>query len=401
MRLNELKKLCEKYKIKPTPTKHRKNPDRYEVSIDDCIKAIRKEVMRIAKEKNLFDNNLEFILQMESPMLALLVSKQDKKTTNEIWDDNNTNWVFEEKLDGIRCFLSYNHITNVYHLYSRALDEKTLLPIDYSNKIKFTSNKIPFDFILDGELMFSGNIGHIKMEEILTDIYKEINKYKPKIVVFDMVRLGDNSLINMPLSFRRREAFKVVNYLRENGFSNIERIGEKPLSMTKEEYYSALVHNGYEGVIAKDLSSFYDIKGQRTGSWTKLKKRKYEGLGSIIDDTYDLFISGAVFSDNYVNGLILSSYKVDENDNYLYDKFGNRKTVELGVIYDLLPEQKYNLTMFVNNKPQLNTNFLYKVIEVNTSGYDSATRKFNNIQFVCWRLDKSYESCKIREQNLV
>lgn len=401
MRLSELKKLCEKYKIKPTPTKHRKNPDRYEVSIDDCIKAIRKEVLRISKEKNLFDDNLEFILEMESPMLALLASKQDKKTVNEIWDENNTNWVFEEKLDGIRCFLSYNHITNTYHLYSRALDEKTLLPIDYSGRIKLLSNKIPFDFILDGELLFANNMGHIKMEEILSDIYRDINSYKPKIVIFDMVRLGDNSLINMPLSFRRREAFKVVNYLRENGFSLIERIGEKPDSMTKEEYYSCLVHNGYEGVIAKDLSSFYDIKGYRSGAWTKLKKKKYEGLGSIIDDTYDLFISGAVFSDNYVNGLVLSGYKVDDNDNYLYDSFGNRKTIELGVLYDLLPEQKYNLTIFVENKPRLNPNFLNKVMEVSSSSYDSATKKFNNIQFVCWRLDKSYESCKIREQNLV
>lgn len=401
MKLADLKKLCQRYNIEPTPTKHRKNPDRYEVSIDDCIKAIRKEVMRIAKEKNLFDDNLEFILQMESPMLALLYTKQEKSLLNRIWDDSDNDWVFEEKLDGVRCFVSYNHKTNTYHLYSRALDENTLLPIDYGRRIKLTSNKIAFDFVLDGEIIFSSNMGHIKMEEILKDIYKDVNMYNPKVVIFDMVKLGEYSLINKPLSFRRREAFKVVDYLNQNGLSNIERIKEKPISMNKEEYYNYLVHNNFEGVIAKNLNSFYDINGRRNGDWTKLKKNRYEGYSSFSDDTYDLFISGAVFSNNLVSGLILSSYKVNSNNEYLYDTFGNRLTVELGILYDLLPEQKYNLTMYVGNKPQLNSNFLNKVLEVSSSGYDSSTRKFNNLQFICWRLDKSYENCKIQENELV
>lgn len=401
LRLNDLKRLCQRYGIEPTPTKHRKNPDRYEVSIDDCIKAIRKEVLRISREKNLFDNNLDFILEMKSPMLALPISKQDKQTANAIWDDNNTNWVFEEKVDGVRCFLSYNHLSNTYHLYSRALDEKTLMPMDYSKRIKLISNKIPFDFILDCELILGNGMGHEKMEELLANTYRDINGFNPRLIAFDLVHLGEYSLINKPLSFRRNEAFKLVKYLKDNGFKNIERIKEKPSTMSKEEYYNYLIHTGREGVIAKDLNSYYEIDEQRSGFWTKLKRSRYEGVMSLSYDTYDLFISGAIYSDNLVSGLVLSSYKVDDNNNYLYDVFGNRMTVELGILYDLVPEQRYNLTVYINNKPQLNANFLNKVLEVSSSGYDALTRKFNNLQFICWRLDKSYESCKIKEHELV
>lgn len=401
MKLNDLKNLCEKYNLKPKATKHRLNPDRYEVSMDDCIKAIQEYSMNLLKGTNYYDNNLEFILKMKSPMLALLISRQDKKTVNAIWDDNNTDWIFEEKLDGIRCFIAYNHLTRIYHIYSRALDQTTMLPIDYKDRVSLVSNPIPFDFVLDAELVFSNDMGHEVIEEILADPYKDANKYKPRFVVFDLVKLGDYSLIGQTLLYRRTEAFKVVNYLKQNGCNNIFTVEEKSSTMTKEEYYNYLVHKGYEGVIAKNLNSVYDIKGQRNGSWTKIKRMAHEGIGSLISDTYDLFVSGAIFSNNQVNGLVLSSYKLDNDNNYVYDSYGNRLTIELGIIYDLTPELKYSLTTYTNNKAELNANFIGRVLEIGSSGFDPITMKLNNMRFICWRLDKTQESCTIKEAELI
>lgn len=400
MKLVELKALCRKYKIEPTPTKHRLNPDRYEVSMEDCIKAIQGAAIEILKKKNLYDENLDLILQMKSPMLAMLISKQDKKTVNDIWDDNNNDWVFEEKLDGVRCFLAYNHLTNAYHIYSRALDQTTMLPVDYAKRIKLNSKVIPFDFVLDTELIFSNNMGQNVIEEILADPYKSVEHYKPKFVVFDLVKLGNYSLVNQPLWFRRREAFKLAEYLKKNGLYNIDIIGQKPESMTKEEYYGYLIQAGYEGIIAKDLSATYDMTGGRNGTWTKIKKRPHEGFGSLVDDTHDLFITGATFLNNRVNGLVLSSYIVGVDNNYIYDKYGNRITIELGIVYNFTAEEIQGLTIYRNNKPELNPNYLNVVIEVSSSGFNPSTRKYNNLQFVRWRLDRTQESCKICEAEL-
>ena len=401
MRLNELKDMCKKLGVKPKPTKHRLNPDRYELSIEDCIKAIREHTLELLRTKNKLDPNLEFILKIKSPMLAMLISKQDKKTTNEIWDDNNTDWIFEEKLDGVRCYLTYNHSTDQYHIYSRALDKLTMLPVDYINRLKLNSNKIAFDFILDCELIFSNDMGHEIIEEILDDPYKSLELYRPKLVAFDLIRLGTYDLTQQTLAFRRREAFKLVTYLNNQGLNNLYRIEEKPTSMVKEEYYRYLVQKGYEGVIAKNITSTYDKNGKRAGEWTKIKKRRYEGTYSLNYDTYDLFVSGFVTLNNQVNGLKLSCYRADENGDYIIDEYGNRESIMLGTLYDIRPELKKLLTTY-DDKGQatINNNFMFKVAEVTTSGYDEGTKKLNNINFVCWRLDKTYESCLLKDSEI-
>lgn len=392
MRLCDLKQMCKRLKLNPTPTKHRKNPDRYELSMDDCIKAIQEYSITLLKSKNRFDPNLDFILKLNSPMLASLLDKQEQKIINDIWNNDNTEWVFEEKYDGIRCFLSYNHIQNECHIYSRALDQSTLLPIDYMNRINLSIKQVPFDFILDCEFILSNNIGHTVIEELLADTFKNINHYDYKFIVFDLIKLGDNLLINQTLQFRRTEAFKLVNYLAND---KIIKVNQKPEGVSKEEYYNTIIHSGGEGIIAKNLNSPY--LGKRSDSWLKIKRKQYEGLGGLSSETYDFFVSGCTILNNQVNGLELSTYKVDSNNNYIYDKFGNRISIMVGILYDLSLDLKRLLTVYENSKANLNTQFLNKVIEVSSSGYDINTKKFNNLSFICWRLDRTYESCKMKE----
>lgn len=402
MRLNDLKRKCNELGVKPIPTKHRLNPDRYEVSVDDCIKAIRGHVIQILKDTNKYDSNLEFILNLKSPMLATLISNVDNKIVNDIWNDNIKDWVFEEKVDGIRCFIAYNHITNTYHIYSRALDESTMLPIDYKDRINLNIPKVPFDFILDTEMKFGlyQDMGHTTMEEILEDPYKDLNQYIPTFIVFDMIKLGEYSFLDQKLSHRRTEAFKVVKYLKQLGMVGLTIINEKPETQTKEEYYNYLVSTGKEGIIAKNLNDLYNSNGTRGNSWVKIKRNKYEGYKSFNDDTYDLFISNATILNNLVSGLVLSSYVVDKYNNYIYDKYGNRQSKVMGILYDIRPELKNMLTSYINNKPVLNDRYLNRVVEVSSSGYNIDTQKLNNMSFICWRIDKTHESCKVKLEEI-
>ena len=403
MKLIDLKNKCKELGIKPKPTKHRLNPDRYEVCVDDCVKAIQNYSLDLMRNTKYEETNLEFITKLKSPMLATLIAKLDRKTVNDIWNDNNTDWIFEEKVDGIRCFVAYNHLKNEYHIYSRALEPSTMLPVDYSDRIKMNNTPIPFDFILDAEMKFGiqREWGHTVIEDILSDPYKDINAYRPMFIVFDMIKLGEYSFLNQKLSHRRKEAFKLVNYLRQRGITNMTTINEKPAGLTKEEYYNYLIGNDGEGVIAKNINDSYNITGVRGNSWVKIKRGRYEGYGNLNNDTYDLFISSATVLNNIVNGLVLSSYVVDKYNNYIYDRYGNRQSKVMGILYDLRPELKNMLTSYVNNRPTLNDRYLNRVVEVSSSGYNSDTQKLNNLSFICWRIDKTHESCVVNVEDIL
>lgn len=407
MKLEELKNKCSTLGIIPQPTRHRKNPDRLEVCADDCIRAIQQYNISLLKESMPQNcNNINKLLQIKSPMLALLIKHQSKDIQKEIWDNDNKDWVFEKKYDGIRCFIYYNSELNKFSVYGRALDNDTLLPKDYSDRFYFTEhvdlylNISEVDFILDCEFIIDG-YNHEILESILDDPYKDIEQFRYRFILFDMLHVSSDSLNviynNIPLWKRQLDLKYIINSFLINGLP-FQLVESKPDTMTKEEYYNYLVNNGGEGVIAKNLNSAYDIEGKRNGDWTKIKRLKYEGTSNLNEDTYDLFVSDYIIDGNMISGLELSSYLIDDNGNYIYDRFNNQVPLTLGILYDLLPDTKKTLTLYDNEgKPYINPRFLDMVVEVKSSGFDESTNQLQNLKFVCWRLDKNSRDCKYKK----
>ena len=95
MKLSELKDMCTSLGLHPTPTRKRRNPDRLELSMDDCIKAIQAYYIAERKRLGTYDPSLDLILKMDSPMLALLLKNLPEDKQKEIWDDNNKDWIFQ------------------------------------------------------------------------------------------------------------------------------------------------------------------------------------------------------------------------------------------------------------------------------------------------------------------
>lgn len=421
MKLSDLKDRCNQLGIKPVPTRHRKNPDRFEVCADDCIKAIQQYNISSLKIWMHLDeaNNAEILTQMKSPMLAKLIKHQNDDIKKEIWDDDNSTWRFERKYDGIRCLLLYNGDTRKFYVYGRELDDVTLLPKNYSSKFAFTNNIIPLvattstmtdSFIIDCELIIDG-FRHDVIQDILNDPYKDMEQFDYKFMIFDLLNISD--FIQSKLISKSRIIFNNVQlYTRLQRLYNLHAmlsmyylplylVDSKPSDMSKEDYYNSIINTGGEGVIAKKMNSSYDIDGSRNGNWTKIKRLKYEGLGSLDTDTYDLFVSDYIINDNMVSGLELSSYLVDKNNNYVYDRFNNQIPVTLGILYDLLPDTKKILTLYNSEgKPYINPRFLDMVVEVKSSGFDDSTNQLQNLQFVCWRLDKNSRDCKYNKDKI-
>ena len=81
--------MCNNLGLQPVPTRQRRNPDRLELSMDDCIKAIQDYYINERKQNGTYDSSIELILQMKSPMLALLLKNLPEDKQKEIWNDDN------------------------------------------------------------------------------------------------------------------------------------------------------------------------------------------------------------------------------------------------------------------------------------------------------------------------
>lgn len=129
-KLADLKKTCEVLHLHPIPTKNAINKDTGErekvLSMNDCIRAIQQFYLEQRKQNGTYRKSIEYILAMDSPMLALLIKHKKKEDQDAIWDNNNEDWIWEEKLDG--CF---NYDTKI------TLSDGRELPIGYivENKI--------------------------------------------------------------------------------------------------------------------------------------------------------------------------------------------------------------------------------------------------------------------------
>lgn len=123
-KLADLKKTCEVLHLHPIPTKNAINKETGErekvLSIADCTKAIQEFYIEQRKQNGTYRKSIELILAMDSPMLALLLKHKKQEDQDAIWDDNNQDWLFQEKIDG--CF---NYDTKV------TLSDGRELPIGY------------------------------------------------------------------------------------------------------------------------------------------------------------------------------------------------------------------------------------------------------------------------------
>jgi bifunctional non-homologous end joining protein LigD len=177
------------------------------------------------------------------PMLATL--------TREHFSDPL--WIYEPKLDGIRC-LAYR-TGNKVDLYSR---NKLSLNDTFSELIPPLLQQKPNSFVVDGEVVaMQGQVSNFAtlqrrgMERVTILYY-----------IFDILYLDGTRLTSLPLiqrkeilrkAFRWRDPLRLVEHRVEHG----------------ETFYREACRRGWEGIIAKRAESTY--VGERSKDWLKFK----------------------------------------------------------------------------------------------------------------------------------
>lgn len=178
------------------------------------------------------------------PMLATLVPQPFHKP----------GWVYEEKYDGDRM-LAYKEDKRV-RLVSRNGKDHT----DRFLKVAMAVEKLrPGVLLLDGEVVVFDRKGVSRFQLL------QQGKGEPIYAVFDCLYDDGNDLRREPLSARRQILEQVVP-------SNTVLLPSHRLAENGLEAYKIAKRRGYEGLVAKDLSSPYVEK--RSKFWLKVKVRQ-------------------------------------------------------------------------------------------------------------------------------
>ena len=182
----------------------------------------------------------------------------------------------EFKYDGSR--FQFHKKGNWARLYSRRLEDVTAALSDVIEKLISSTGH---DVILDGEVIAIKDNKPMPFQSVLRrfrrrhDIAEAQDAIEMVPIIFDILYLDGETLIDLPLEKRRHHLESTVNrYIAP------QVVSSDPLEI--ERTYKAALDAGHEGIMIKVLSSPYS-PGQRGKNWIKIKPEV---------DTLDLAVIG-------------------------------------------------------------------------------------------------------------
>lgn len=388
--------------------------------------------------------HLELMMHIKSPMLAGRIDGFKKEQQEEVW--NSDDWVFEQKLNGVRCILINDG--NGLHMYSRHNSDVDLLPICFTDRIllpeKCDLSKLDKSFIIDCEITSDNpNICTIldgygvetaSQLQAVTSILGSLPEKAIQIQKSNNLNLVFNSfdclyydgqwIMNEPLRKRHEVVTHIISVLKSCGF-NVRSV---PYTIkNKKAFFKGFIDAGMEGCVGKPLNGIYIPDTTRNfKGWVKIKRSlkavasqeavdlnsfdmsslsidtsmNFDGdlLGdSFFGDTIDCFVTGyepgrkdSAFK-NLVGSVCISAY-VRKSDGTLEKR-------ELGKFSGITLKEREKMTEVINGEPTLKPEYYNRVVEVDAVDVTKNLR-FAHCTFIQWRWDKQPDSCIIDEEFL-
>lgn len=193
---------------------------------------------------------------------------------------NRDNWLFEPKLDGMRCVALI--LDGVVKLLSRHNVDHTHRYPDLTSELSRFGKSV----ILDGEIVAFGDNKKVSFERLEKrwllnregDIRIADQENPVNFFVFDVLHVNGHDMTGCTLKdrkgvlgeiFKPGELVRTVEYFEGQG----------------ESVYAACVEQGFEGVVAKDMRSRY-FCGERSRSWLKIKEFERDDflIGGFIEE---------------------------------------------------------------------------------------------------------------------
>jgi len=207
---------------------------------------------------------------------------------------NNPDWIYELKLDGIRCIAYLGENTELRNKRNDRLLPKVPELSDIHQQVKDRC-------ILDGELVILKNgvpdFFELQRRVLMSNHFKiqlASKQFPASFVAFDILYKKDTQITDLPL-LERKEI--LADTVIENPKLAISRwIPEKGV-----ELFTAAKQQELEGVIAKKNNSKYYFD-KRTKDWIKFKY--------LVDK--DFVVCGYIVKEKGVISVVLGQYKGEE-----------------------------------------------------------------------------------------
>jgi DNA ligase D-like protein (predicted ligase) len=207
---------------------------------------------------------------------------------------NDPDWIYELKLDGIRCIAYLDSATELRNKRNDRLLPK--VP-ELSNLHHFTKERC----ILDGELVILRNgvpdFFELQKRTLTSNKFKLMlsSENSPaSFVAYDILYRKDTSLLDLPLLERKRILSETINEDPQLAISRY--IPEKGI-----ELFDLAKKQQLEGVIAKRNNSKYYLD-KRTKEWIKFKFLKDQ----------DFVVCGYIIKERGITSVVLGQYSGSE-----------------------------------------------------------------------------------------
>ena len=174
-----------------------------------------------------------------------------------LWDEpfSDPGWIYERKLDGIRC-LAHRDGGGTVRLLSRT---DRAMNSEYPELVEALEAEPCDDFVLDGEVVAFGSHGVTSFSRLQRRHRERVAVF---LYVFDLLRLGGEDVRERPLRERKallRRTLRFEGHVRYSPHRNEHG----------EEMYREACRKGLEGIMAKRADSPY--RATRSSDWRKLK----------------------------------------------------------------------------------------------------------------------------------
>ena len=185
---------------------------------------------------------------------------------------NNPNYLFEQKLDGVRLIATKSG--SAVRLWTRNQKDRTFQFPEVADALK----KLLGDFVLDGEAVVydkrhnpSFQLIQPRVQQMNKGAVAQLIKTNPTVYcVFDILNLNGRDLLGEDLMRRKAILKKVVkNSAAVRTLDYVENTGK--------QLFTAAKRKGWEGIIAKKKHSHY-LPGKRGSSWQKIKAMNAQEL---------------------------------------------------------------------------------------------------------------------------
>lgn len=367
-------------------------------------------------------------LQFETVSLAERFSALKDFEQKELFESDS--WIAEPKLNGARMLICY-HPDEGFSFVSRGRSDVDFLPLEYTSKILLIKdglvkspedfkNKFTFSFILDCEILLSGNInmaqyykhgGSITNSEqnataavlqMLPELSKKVQVDQNQFIfhVFDCLYFRDSFIIDKPLNERKAIQEGIVNALIAYlPFENVPRYLTKE---EKEAQWDYQLKNKGEGLVFKNLHKPYSTSHSRDKTVQVKLKRSMTAINKIENafEDIDAFISGYSLSNqdkkfkDFVGSIHFSVMLIKDDGSQVEHHIATISGMDLDL-------RKAMTVTGDDGLPALNPEYLGKVCSINGMSVSSKQLRLNHpVSNFVFRDDKTYEQCVMSEKFL-